>query len=303
MRRVLALAFLLAACGGSPSSPSQPPASPPPVPLTFADFSGLWTAKYRMTACEWERHCVFYMGTERSFDLRLIQTGSHVHGLYVEDWSATDIDGDVSTDGSLVMSGVTGPVSSRDGSFRVTEIRLRLGPARDLQGQVSYENRLPPQYSEIGLGMKASGEIVAAARSDLATFAADADGTYRGRFVVRSCTPLSSYCYPNELDEVPMLTLTLSHDASGATASYQQSGAPFLLRGTLSGRSLLLDGQVTSGTPGFETLQRVTGWRTTIDDFGRIVGTFHYDLLFPMTAPDLGGGVDCELVQLVKTIR
>ena len=303
MRRVFAVALLLAACSGSPSSPSQPPASPPPVPVAFADFSGLWTAKYRITACEWERHCVLYMGTERSFDLRLLQTGSHVRGLYVDNGSAADVEGDVSTDGSLAMSGVSGPVSARDGSFRVTEIRVRLGSAPELQGQINYESRLPPQYSEFGLGMKASGEIVAAARSDLAAFAGGVDGTYRGRFVVRSCAPLGTYCYPNALDEVPDLILTVAHDGSGVSATYQQEGTRIPLRGTLSGRSLLLDGQATSGTPGFESLERVTGWRASIDDFGRISGTFHYDLLYPMAAPTFGGGVDGELVQLVKTVR
>ena len=304
MRRLFAVALpFVTACAGSPSSPSQPPASPPPVPVTFADFSGLWTAKYRITACEWERHCVLYIGTERSFDLRLIQTGSHVRGLFVDNGSAADVEGDVSSDGTLVMSGSSGPVSVHDGSLRVTELRARLGSTPDLQGQLSYENRLAPEYSGYGLGTKASGEIVVAARSDLAAFAESADGTYHGRFVVRSCTPYSTHCYPNDIDDVPDLILTVTHDGSGVAATYQQGGTRILLHGTLSGRTLLLEGETTTGTPGFEALNRVTGWRAYLDEFGRFSGTFHFDLIFPIAKPSLGGGVDGELVQLVKTVR
>jgi hypothetical protein len=300
--RVFAVALLLvAACGGSPSSPSRPPASPAPVPVTFADFSGLWTAKYRITACDWERHCVLYIGTERSFDLRLVQVGSHVRGLYVDNGSATDVEGDVSSDGTLVMSGSSGPVSARDGSFRVTEVRVRLASAPDLQGQVSYESRLPPEYSEYELGMKATGEIVSATRSGLGAFVDSTDGTYHGRFVVRRCTPYTTYCYPNDIDEVPDLVLTVTHDASAVSATYQQGGTRVPLHGTLSGRTLLLDGETTTGTPGFEALNRVTAWRTTLDEFGRMSGTFHFDLVYTIANPSFGGGIDGELVQLVKT--
>jgi len=305
MRRLFAitLALFVAACGKTPSAPSSEPASPPPAPVTFADFSGLWTAKYRITACEWERHCVLYMGEQREFNLRLVQSGSHVRGLFVDGLSAADVEGDVSSDGTLVMSGYRPPASSRDGSFRVTEIRIRRGTSPDLEGQIGYEARLAPQYSEVGLGMKLSGQIVTAARSDLSMFASSMDGTYRGTFAVRSCVTPGVDCYPAGLDEVMDLSLTVTTTGGEVSAIYQQSGTRVALTGTLSGRTLLLAGESTAGTPGFEYLNRVTNWRTSIDEFGRISGTFHFDLLYPIVKPNFGGSVDCELVQLVKTVQ
>jgi hypothetical protein len=302
MRRLIGVALLLAAaCGGSPSSPSQPPASPAPAPVTFADFSGLWTAKYRITACAWERHCVLFMGTDRDFNLRLVQSGSHVRGLFVEGNAFGDVEGDVSSDGTLVLAGYNPPASARDGSFRVTEIRVRLGAAPDLQGQVSYENQVAPQDTGFGLGMKATGDIVSATRSDLTTFAATTDGVYRGRYAVRSCAAISAYCYPNEVDDLVDVTLVLARFGGAASGSYQQGGIRVPLNGTISGATIVLAGEGTTPASGGDSLTRITNWRGSLDAFGRLSGSFHLDFGFPIAHPTLGGSADCELVQLVKS--
>jgi hypothetical protein len=160
-----------------------------------------------------------------------------------------------------------------------------------------------PQYNDIGLGTKLSGEIVAAARSDLSAFAGTVEGTYHGSFVVRGCNPFGRYCYPNEIEDVVDLFLVVSTAGGSVSATYQQSGTRVPLAGTLSGRTLLLSGESTAGTPGFEYLQRVSNWRGSIDEFGRMSGDFHFDLRMPIASPTFGGSVDCELVQLVKAVQ
>src|SRR5262245_50713137 len=301
MRRLIGVTLLLvAACGRGPSSPSAGTASPVPAPMTFADFSGLWTAQYRITACDWERHCVLYTGTERPFNLRLVQSGAHVRGLFVDGGAVADIEGDVSTDGTLMMTGYKPPATPRDGSLRITELRVRLGAAPDLVGQFTYENRTASQYSYLGLGMKATGEIVSASRSSLSSFSSTVEGTYRGRFAVRSCAPLSTHCYPDETDDVVDVILTVTTPDGALSATFQRGGTRIPLRGTFSGRTLDLAGETTTPQSGGDTLNRITNWRASIDEFGRMSGTFHLDDLYPVASPSFGGRAECELVQLVK---
>jgi hypothetical protein len=302
MRRLFAVTlFLVAACGRSPSSPSAPSAGPQPSPATFDAFSGLWTAKYKITACEWERHCVQYMGSQRSFNLRLVQSGSLVRGLFVEGMSVADVEGSVSTDGTLTMTGYTPPTSPRDGSFRITQITIRQGASPELQGTVAYESQPSPQNAGITLGMKATGEIVSATRSDLSRVALSADGTYDGMFVVRRCTPISTACYPTEADELAVLKLTVTQSGSTLSATYREGSNTVALNGTMNGRTIDLAGETTvDGGGGAATFVRITGWHGSLDAFGRMSGTFHLDVVSPISKPSVGGSADCELVNLVK---
>jgi hypothetical protein len=69
LRRLFAVTLLLVAgCGKSPSSPSEPPASPPPASITFADFSGLWTVQYRVTTCDINHNCSSLRGSQQALD-------------------------------------------------------------------------------------------------------------------------------------------------------------------------------------------------------------------------------------------
>ena len=304
MRRLFALPLLgilsLTACGHSPAAPSDPPAVAPAAPVTFADFSGLWKVQYVVTLCDLDRHCFAVNGTRNEVDVRLVQTGSRVQGLFVDSGNAVDIEGDVSSDGTLIMTGQQQPASRFDVSASVTELRFRRVEGALLEGTFLYEIRIP-EYSEYPYpGRKVRGEIVSASRSELSTFAGTVDGTYRGRYIVRACAPVSTYCYPDPLNEVVDLTLTVSQAAGQASAIYERGGTRVPLQGSVTGNTLELAGETATVVSGGSTLDRISAWRSSVDRFGRMTGGFHLDHLFPIGRPTLGGGVECELVRLVK---
>jgi len=304
MRRLFIVATLLIvlACGRAPSSPSEPPASPTPATVVFADFSGLWNVQYQVTDCSLARHCFAYTGTKRELNIRLVQTGSRARGLFVDGHSAAEIEGDVSSDGTLTMTGHKAPVTSRDGSFSVTNLRIQLTSPRSLQGTFTFESRIAASFEYPYPGLNLTGTIVSSTRSDLSALTATADGTYRGSYVVRSCAAISIYCSPDALDEIVDLTLTVRAFGSAVEATYQRGGTQVPLKGTQNGRSLEMAGEATTVVSGGLTLDRITNWRGSIDAFGRMSGTFHLDHVFPIASPRSGGSAECEIVQLVKVL-
>jgi hypothetical protein len=108
------------------------------------------------------------LGTTRAFKLRVVQSGTHARGLYEEDGMSVDVEGDVGLDGALVMKGYAPPITPDGASFTVTNLTLRYGAAGSLQGSVSWERPAPPAQASFSLGLKVSGDIISATRTDLA---------------------------------------------------------------------------------------------------------------------------------------
>ena len=302
MRRLIAvtLCLLAAACSKSPAGPSAAPASPPAAPVTFADFSGLWTVQYRVTACE-SHDCYYGLeGSQLAFDLRLQQTGAEVRGLFVERTNLTDVSGRVSTDGTLLLTGYAPPLSVRDGAFRITGLTIKRGGAPGLQGTLSYEST-PPTYGEgAPWGSRVRGDVLSATRSDLTAFSENLDGLYVGSFIVRSCTSTSRYCTPYDPDGLSEVRLSVARAGSAVSGTFQDGGTLVSLSGTASGQAVDMGGEGLTPQSGGATLDRITNWRATVDAFGRMSGSFHLDHMYPAVAPLVSGSSDCELVRLVK---
>jgi len=300
MRRlIVAASFVLAACGRTPSAPSTTP-SAPLTPVAAADFSGLWTGSFRLTSCAGDRHCGILMGTTRTFTLRLRQSGSQVQGLFTQSIYAADVAGEVLKDGTVLVSGSAPAANTMDGSMRVTGLALRATPTRALEGTVAYETE--PSAPAIGVEFRTtiSGDVVSITRSDLQTFAAAVDGTWSGRFAVRSCVPpaRSLYCYPYGDQEMVNLELSLTRSGDAVTGTFGSGSNRVPVSGRISGSSISLSGEslVSGGT----TVIRVSAWNGSVDGFGRMRGTFRFDFGYPSGAPTLGESAAAELWQVVK---
>jgi hypothetical protein len=304
MRRLFAVTLLLvAACAKTPSSPSEPPASPPPGPITFADFSGLWTVQYRVTDCV--SHDCYYglKGSQRTFDLRLQQTGAEVRGLFVErTYYVTEVSGRVSTDGTLVMTGYAPALNSRDSAFRITALTVKRGDTLALQGTVSYESTRPTYGEGTPWPDQVTGDILSANRSDLTAFSENIDGLYVGSFIVRSCTSTSRYCTPYPRDEISEVRLSVTRAGSAVSGTFQDGGRLVSLSGTVSGQAIDMGGEGLTPQSGGSILNRITNWRGTVDAFGRMSGSFHLDTIWPVAAPSVSGSSECELVRVVKVV-
>jgi hypothetical protein len=300
MRKLIAVTLLaLAACSRTPSSPSTP-AAPPPVPVALADFSGLWAGAFRLTSCTGERHCFILIGTQRPFTMRLRQTGAQVRGLFTASGYTADVSGAVLKDGSVELTGSGPAASAQDGSIRVPGVSLRLTPDRELAGTIGYETTPNPYGAEFALPASAAGDIVSATRTDLQIFAATVDGLWRGRSVIRSCVPTGTYCYPNQKDEVVEVQLSLGRSGDAVSGTFRSGSLSVPVVGRIAGTSITLSGESSSASSGGSSSMRLTSWTGSIDEFGRMTGTFQYEYRYPAAAPTLGESASAELWQVLK---
>ena len=295
MKRVVVAVILsvVAACGGSPSAPSSSPSGSP------GDFSGLWQGSLKYTQCEGMRHCFTRIGSSVQFSLRVRQTAARVRALLVIPGFAVDVAGEVLKDGNLELTG-SSPLASPsnpdfDAAVTVQRLSLRLDPAAGLVGNVVYRLQAGRENSEFNLAT-VGGDVMNVRRSDLAIFASTFDGTWSGRYVVRSCVPIGRYCYSLEVDDLGILELRLTQNGTQVTGTF--GTVPVV--GEVSGRSLTLSGEHLSSSSGGSTLMRITSWHASIDDFGRMSGVFEYVYAWPASAPQLGSTATAELWQVVK---
>jgi len=102
---ITAFAGTVLACG----NPTTPTALSPAERL---DFSGVWRGEYQVTACDGARNCFAYRGTQRTFSLRLSQTGPNAFGVLtvgggvnIGGGVSVDVSGTVNQSGLLTLTG------------------------------------------------------------------------------------------------------------------------------------------------------------------------------------------------------
>ena len=108
--------------------------------------------------------------------------------------------------------------------------------------------------------------------------------------------PVGPYCYPVGADELGTLELRLAQNGIQVAGTF--NGIP--VTGQLSGRTLTLTGEAVFPASGGDTLKRITAWNASIDEFGRMSGTFDYLEASPVLAPRLGSAAHADLWQVVK---
>ena len=298
MRRRFAVATLLlvAACGGSPSSPA--PASPSPVPVAIADFSGYWSGTFFYNACV-GLHCSGRVDRNDPFSLRLRQSANHVTGVFASEYAGNiAIAGDVQPDGSLVLAGSedTGGTTGARGTATFAAPALRLDASTGLAGSMRFERAwiLGPLDSFTSL---ADGAIVSAQRQGLDAYIADLSGTWKGFYLVQECgdssqRPLCGIFRPGEVE---FLEMTISLGGSGASGELVPVSTRIPVTGTAHGRTVELSGM--RDVPGASAVDRVEALSATVDDYGRLKGSFSYTRV--------GNGVTStakvDLLQVVKS--
>ena len=299
MKRIV-LAVLAAACcscGGGPTVPSTSPGASLAAPT---DYSGFWSATFRYTGCEGERHCVLRIGTTQPFTLRLQQNGARVHGVFTTWQYAVDVDGEVLKDGSIVLSGGAPAASDKDdaGAFTVTKVEALADGGGRLSGTLAYEIRPEGSATDYYSQMSVRGSIDTALRSDLQMLASSFDGTWTGRFVVRACDPIgtATRCYPYDEQETTPIEIALS----GASGTVTIGPARVPVTATPAGSSIVLDGEVVIPQSGGGERIRIRHLTATRDAFGRMSGSFDYASEWPADAPTFGETAHAELWQVVK---
>jgi hypothetical protein len=299
MRRLFAIALLfVAACGTSPSAPSQQPVSPPFVPAVFADFAGYWSGTFHYTACV-GLHCSARVDRNDPFSLRLRQTINHVTGVFAsENTGNIEISGDVQPDGSLVLSGLeeTGGRLGLSGRATFAAPALRLDPVTGLAGTMKFA-RVVVQSPLDSYTSVADGSVVSAVRQSLDTYIADLGGTWKGLYRVDECVEETTgrpLCGLFNAGEVENLELTFSVGGTTAAGEVIPISIHIPVAGTASGRTIELAG--TRVTLDGKLTDRINGLSASVDEYGRLKGSFAYARVF-------NGVSQTAKVELLQVVR
>ena len=232
-----------AACGTSmPVTPS------PAAAAGSSAFVGTWVPNIAIDSCTGSHACIALDSTW--FVLRLAAEGSRIRGSGYVGGRSIDVDGSVDPRGDLVITSPSTP------AFSLDELRLRAG-STGLTGTLRYRSE----------PMTVQGHITSARRGPLEPTQLNAQGSWNGNSVVRSCTFIGLTACP-----LPNRIFRLSLAQSGATVSgnldldfTERFRIP--VRGQLTASTLTLEG--TASRPDFgSTLQlRLIAWTSHTDAF------------------------------------
>ena len=283
------LAVTVVACG-SPTTPTTL------SPAERSDFSGAWQGEYQVTACDGTRNCFAYRGTQRTFSLRLSQTGNGVVGVLtvggvvaggfdIGGGVSIDVTGAVSSDGLLTLTGTRPSASAFDssGDTQVTRFAVRRDIQHGLTGSFGYVVRYTPQQNPETGSISWAGDVTSASRvGNVGPQPSSFAGHWVGNYIVRQCVPVGwTFCLPEMASHVYLFDLRLAQSGTTLTGTMAWSSparANMLdVAGRISQDSLTLEGSATGVQSGVDAdVLRLTGWATTRDDLGRMRGSFSF---------------------------
>lgn len=268
----LILMFLAACSRGSSTrlSTTEPsPFSPPAV----EGFSGIWRVSYRMVrgvGCN-----TFPSGQTAETVFRFAQTGDSVVGSMF----GADVTG-LEAQGEATLSGLKLPAASFDSRV---EVRATLRLVDQIASFTGTFHVVQTFAVSCGIPLAFDAEILTANRVPFDSSPASYAGTWRGNYVVQSCTKIGwRDCYPEQAGGSYSFYLELIQAGSSVTGRLILDHAPSLgsgdydivVTGSGDAGQLVLRGTWKS-TDGRSSTRLLT-WSTTRDVLGRMNGSFSY---------------------------
>ena len=281
---ITALAITALACG----NPTTPTAL---SPAEQSDFSGVWRGEYQVTACNGARDCFAYRGTQRTFSLRLSQTGTNVFGVLtvggvvnIGGGVSVDMTGTVNPSGLLTLTGSRTAASASDpnGDIQVTRFAVQRDIQRGLTGSLEYVVRYTSQQNPETGSVSWAGDLTTASRVGDVTQPLSFTGHWVGNYIVRQCVPVGwTFCLPEMANHVYPFDLRLTQSVTALTGTMAWSSpAPanmLAVTGRTSLDTLIVEGTATGVQSGVDAdVLRITAWATTRDDLGRMHGSFSF---------------------------
>lgn len=244
MRRLAAIAAVvaLAGCGSAPTAPA-PGVGTPIIPAP-ASFEGVWALKYQLADCSGERHCVLLKGSTYDFSLRVVRNGAGYDGVVLlpSGQAHVDVAGSVDAEGGLVLTGTLRAPFPTGYDVEVTRLRLPAASG-SVTGELDYTLRGPSTPWIFGTARRA-GPLVSATKvaNIVPASVRDFTGKWSGRVATRECSSVGwQDCYPLEPREVWNFDLTLT-DAGAQVAGIFQSPRRANVEGAVSGTTITLHG-------------------------------------------------------------
>jgi hypothetical protein len=261
---------LLVSCT-STTTPTSPDTAVQSAGPQFTLYGGVWHGEYTVPNCA-GRQCTG--GTLLApFILRLAQDGLALRGNFEAAGAVIDVTGTINTDGEIVLSGYSPPVSTLDyvGAATLRVFRARLEPLKGLVGHL--ELTLEPTAETARGPIRTYTSEIVSGRRTAADLPSSFTGMWAGSFVARSCVPMCLPPHPSEVGEFELLLHQSGNDVSGTfRRGVGLFGETTDVRGHVTADALNLE----SVAPGASSGLRVVRWGTRRDQFGRMTGAFSF---------------------------
>lgn len=277
---ISATLFVLSLCvacadGKTPTTPT--PGSPHVAPP--AAYDGAWSGTFTITRCGGRRHCVFSIGEQSPFTLRLSRTGTRVSGVFQAEWFTVPVEGVISEHGSLSLRGVRLPPGPESATVEVTAFTS--ASAELTQAELTYELRYPESATT---GTNSRHQSISGRVTQVMPGAVTAptsfQGTWRGTVFLRDCSTVGWLsCWPDERlhEYVVTIVLTQSGDRVSGTFSFPRQEDVTPVTGTVAGNTATFD-PVTLERPvsSARDVLRLERAILTRDGVGQLTGSLRY---------------------------
>jgi hypothetical protein len=277
----IVITLFSAACNrGEPGALTLPaPAAPTPLPPAITNYAGSWQGNFSITQCAGRRHCHASMGRQSPFSLLLQQTGARVDGVFNAEGFAIPVEGEVSAEGGLTLTGRRVSPGWYVPTIELTQFTARrsdtTGLVAELVYRLEYPEGTPPS---VNWPQQTIGGSIVSAALGAPTPRNSFAGRWIGRLLITDCSTVGwSSCYPEDRGEewAYELTLTQTGDRVAGELYVRER---INVTGTVSGDTLRLDPAteqhpVSSATSAWH----LRSWTMTKDAVGQVRGSMAYD--------------------------
>jgi hypothetical protein len=275
------LTILTSACNRSEADrPALPtPSAPTPLPAAITSYAGAWHGTFTITECRGRRHCNESIGQQSPFSLLLQQSGSRVDGVFQAEDFATPVDGQVSVEGGLTLTGGRASAGWYLPAVELTRFTARrsdtAGLVAELGYRLEYPDGTPPTVNSLQQAI--GGNIVSAALGPPTSRNSFA-GRWIGKLLITDCSAVGwTSCYPESRGEQWGYELTLAQTGDRVSGELRMRQR-IAVTGTVSGDTLTLDAATKDEPVSSATVfWHLRNWTMTKDAVGQVRGGMAYD--------------------------
>jgi hypothetical protein len=255
------------------------PSAPTQLPRAIPNYAGSWHGTFSITQCAGRRHCVLSMGQQAPFSLLLQQTGARVDGVFHAEAFAIPVEGEVSAEGELRLTGRRASPGWYLPTIELTRFTARRDDTIGLVAELSYGLEYPPGTPpSVNAAQQTIGGRIVSASLGAPTTRNSFAGRWVGKVLINECSAEGwLFCYPEDRGEEWGYELTLTQ-AGDRVAGQLHIKERVNVTGTVSGDTLTLDPATEQHpTSSATALWHLRSWTMRKDSVGQVRGSMAYD--------------------------
>jgi len=278
----IVVTLISAACNrGESGAPGlATPSAPTPLPPAITNYAGSWHGSFSITQCSGRRHCNEARGQQSPFSLLLQQIGARVDGVFQAEGFAMPVEGEVSADGGLTLTGRQASPGWYLPTIELTRFTARRSDTTGLVAELGYRLEYPagaPNLRINGTAPQTIGGSIVSAALGAPTARNSFAGTWVGKLLLTDQSTADWLgCYPEYRGDEGVYKLTLTQTGD-RVAGELQICRHFNVTGAVSGDTLTLDPAVQHAVSSATSVWHLRSLTMTKDAVGQVRGSMTYE--------------------------